>query len=107
MTTLTTTPITMATAPATTLRLGQFTMHTGEPFIVATREKDPDGGTFAYPQVWGTRAAWFVNWHFDWDVADPMLPDKPHGRVSYDGGRNWQKQSVMAPPGYHRAEVGP
>jgi hypothetical protein len=92
--------IPMQTALPTKLRLGGLSVRTGPPFVIACREDDPDEGTFVYPQLWGPRDALFLNWHFDRDMLDRRLPDKPNGRLSRDGGRTWQRQTVLAPPGY-------
>lgn len=98
--------IAMATTPAARRRLRNFTIQLGEPFIIASREDDPDGGTFVYPRLWRGGDAIFVNWHFDRDVLDGRLPTRPHGRVSRDGGRTWERQAALSPPGY-KAQTGP
>jgi hypothetical protein len=96
----------MITAPPVTRRVGGCLVQTGEAFIIASREDDPDGGTFVYPRLWQSDHAVYVNWHFDRDMLDRILPTVANGRVSRDGGRTWQRQTVLAPPGY-KTRTGP
>jgi hypothetical protein len=96
----------MQTMPGTTCRLGRHTIDIGEPQVIASREDNPDGGTFVYPRAFRTDGTLFLNWHFDRDVLDPALPDEPNGRMSRDGGRTWEPQTTVMPPG-HKVATGP
>lgn len=91
--------IPMRTMPPATRRLGGFSISLGEPFVIASREQDPDEGTFVHPQLWWTNETLMLNWSFDRDMHDGRIPDKPNGRTSVDGGRTWKRQAVLAPPG--------
>jgi len=81
-------------------RIGGYYVRFGEPFVIAAKDDDPDGGTYVYPRLWQSDDAIFVKWHFDRDMLDPVLPDHPHGRMSVDGGRTWQLPPTVSPPGY-------
>ncbi len=88
----------MQTTPAATRRLGGFRIRIGEPFIIASREESPDEGSHVHPMLWKSNDTLFLNWNMDQDINDPVLPDRPNGRLSRDGGRTWQRQTVLAPP---------
>jgi hypothetical protein len=103
---MTAAPPSMLAAPPATRRIGAFRVDLGEAFIIASREDDPEGGTFVYPRLWQSDDAVYVNWHFDRDMLDRILPTVANGRVSRDGGRTWQRQTVLAPPGY-KTRTGP
>ncbi len=89
----------MQTTRAATRRLGGFRIRIGEPFIIASREQYPDEGKFCHPYLWWSRDALFLNWNFDRDMLDGRAADRPNGRLSRDGGRTWQRQTVLAPGG--------
>ena len=76
----------MQTTPACTRRLGGFKIRVGEPFIIASREENPDEGKFCHPYLWKSSDTLFLNWNFDQDIADGRMPDRANGRLSRDGG---------------------
>jgi len=75
------------------------TVDIGPAEIAAARDDSPDEGTFVAPRLRRFGGDVYLNWSFDWDVVDADLPDRPNGRVSRDGGRTWERQQVLAPPG--------
>ena len=89
----------MQTMPAATRRLGGFKIRVGDPFIIASREENPDEGKFCHPYLWWSRDTLFLNWNFDQDMTDGRVADRPNGRLSRDGGRTWQRQTVLVPGG--------
>jgi len=98
--------IPMQSAPPMKRRLGDYVVSTGEAFILASREDDPDEGKFVHPRFWRSDTALYINWKFDQDMLDPYLPNVPNGRYSTDGARTWQRQTTVAPPGY-KVMTGP
>ena len=92
--------IPMQTTPAVARRLGGFKIRIGEPFVIASREESPDEGSLVHPMLWKSNDTLFLNWNIDRDILDSLLPDRPTGRLSRDGGRTWQRQTVLAPPWY-------
>ncbi len=96
----------MQTTPAATRRLGGFSIRIGDPFVIASREENPDEGKFCHPSFWKSNGTLFLNWNFDRDILDGRGPDRPNGRMSRDGGRTWQRQTVLAPGG-HKIVTGP
>ncbi len=89
----------MQTMPAATRRLGGFNVRIGEPFIISSREENPHEGTHSHPGLWKSSDTLFLNWNIDRDTIDPRIPDRPNGRLSRDGGRTWQRQTILVPPG--------
>ena len=90
--------IPMHTTPAATRRLDGFKIRIGEPFVIAGREEGLDEGSHIHPMLWKSSDTLFLNWNIDQDILDALLPDRPTGRLSRDGGRTWQRQTVLAPP---------
>lgn len=79
-------------APAGTLRAEGVTVEIGPAFTIAVaRDKTPGtgGGLCLFPQVFKVERRLFINWKFDWDVADAQEATVPNGLVSDDDGRSW------------------
>jgi hypothetical protein len=89
-------------APAGTLRADGVTVEIGPAFTIAVaRDKPPGtgGGLCLFPQVFKVDRRLFINWKFDWDVADAQEATVPNGLVSDDDGKTWRPQTVVMPPG--------
>lgn len=89
-------------APAGTLRADGVTVEIGPAFTIAVAlDKTPGtgGGLCLFPQVFKVDRRLFINWKFDWDVADAQEATVPNGLVSDDDGKTWRPQTVVMPPG--------
>lgn len=92
--------IEVQTTPGRTITCPDVTIEIGEPFIIASKDESHDEGEFVTPQLYNFNGNIFVNWSFTYDGnLDRNFPCKANGRISRDGGKTWERQKTLLPPG--------
>ncbi len=86
--------------PAKNYDKADVQINIGEPFIIASKDDSQEEGYFVTPFAYNLGGILYVNWSFDRDVMDRNMPDKPNGRISFDGGITWLKHEELIPSDY-------